>query len=78
MTVNLHTQGGVDYLSGPYNVTFAAWQFTASFVIPLLDDHIVEDNEDFTLHIDQKSLPDCVSVGNPNQAIVIIIDDDSK
>ena len=45
------------------------------FGIPINDDAIIENNENFTLTIDPSSLPTGVTVGNP-QAIVTIIDND--
>ena len=49
------------------------------FDIPINDDDIYEGNENFRLTIDQNSLPPTsVTVGNPGQAIVTIIDNDCK
>ena len=49
------------------------------FDIPVNDDNIFEDNEDFMLTIDPTSLPPTgVSVGSPDQATVTIVDNDSK
>ena len=42
----------------------------------LFSDSILEKNEKFRLTIDPFLLPDNVTVGVPNQAKVIIVDDD--
>ena len=38
----------------------------------------MERNETFTLFINEQSLPIHVNVGNPNEAMVTILDDDGK
>ena len=49
------------------------------FDIPINDDDIYEINENFRLTIDPNSLPPTgVTVGNPDQATVTIVDDDRK
>ena len=69
----------MDYGSGPYTVTFPAGMISASFDIPINNDMISEGSENFTLTIDPSSLPPTgVSVGSPDQATVIIGDDDGK
>ena len=69
----------MDYGSGPYTVTFPAGMTSASFDIPINNDMISEGSENFTLTIDPSSLPPTgVSVGSPDQATVIIGDDDGK
>ena len=72
------TGGGVDYNSGPYSVTFPAGVTTASFNIPITDDNILENNEDIQIEINVSSLPSRVSVSNPSQATVTIVDNDGK
>ena len=47
------------------------------FDVPITDDLIREDDENFTLTIDP-SLPTGVSVGTPDEATVTIVDDDCK
>ena len=42
------------------------------------DDNIVEDDETFSLIIDPSSLPRSVSIGNPGEATVTIVDDDRE
>ena len=68
----------MDYTSGPYTVTFAAGQTTATFDVPINDDNIYEGNEDFILNIDGASLPTGVTAGSPDEATVTIVDDDGK
>ena len=67
----------MDYTSGPYTVTFPAGQTTATFSVPINDDDILEEEEDFMLTIDP-SLPDGVIRGTPSEATVTIVDNDSK
>ena len=67
----------MDYTSGPYSVTFPAGVMSVPFNIPVNDDNIFEENENFTLTI-SSSLPTGVMVGNPGQARVTIVDNDCK
>ena len=67
----------MDYTSGPYTVTFAAGQTTATFNVPITDDMILEGNENFMLTINQ-TLPDGVTRGTPSEATVNIVDNDRK
>ena len=67
----------MDYTSGPYTVTFAAGQTTATFNVPITDDMILEGNENFMLTINQ-TLPDGVTRGTPSEATVTIVDNDGK
>ena len=68
----------MDYTSGPYTVTFPAGQTTATFNVPINDDDILEGNENFMLAINETTLPDDVTHGNPGEATVTIVDDDRK
>ena len=68
----------MDYGSGPYTVTFPAGVTSVPFDIPINNDMILESSEDFTLTINPFSVPTGVTVGNPNQATVTIVDDDGK
>ena len=68
----------MDYGSGPYTVTFPAGETSVPFDIPINDDSILEDDENFMITIDPNSLPTGVTPGNPNQATVTIVNDDSK
>ena len=65
-----------DYTAEPYTVTFPAGITMTSFKITLLGDDILESNEQFQLGIN--SLPDRVTISDPNQTTVTIIDDDRK
>ena len=68
----------VDYISGQYNVTIPAGSINASFDIPIIDDGIFEQNEDFYLTIDQLSSLSGVIIGSPDRAVVNIFDNDRK
>ena len=70
--------GDVDYTSGPYIVTFPAGMITASFNIPILDDNVLENDEQFQLSIIFNSLPDRVTISDPSQTTVTIRDDDGN
>ena len=72
------TGGGVDYDSGPYTVTIPAGDIRMSFNVPINDDDILEDDEDFTLTIMRGTLPVGVTRGNPGSATVNILDNDRK
>ena len=49
-----------------------------SFEIKINNDDIIEGNETFSLAINVSSLPDCISLADPNKTEVIIMDDDGK
>ena len=68
----------MDYTSGPYTVMFPAGQTTATFNIPINNDMILESDEDFKLNIDESSLPGSVRLGTPDEATVIIMDNERK
>ena len=51
--------GGVDYDSGPYNVTIPVGQTSVPFDVPITDDNVVEGDEMFSLLIN-KPLPNGV------------------
>ena len=67
------TGGGVDYNSGPYNVTFPAGVSRASFNITIINDDVLEDHETFNLIIIEDSLPENVTLGTPYLTKVIIL-----
>lgn len=74
-----NTGGGVDYTSGPYNITFLAGSTTAVLTISIFNDDLDEENETFGLTIVKDSLPNCTFLRDflaPPHAIVRIIDDD--
>ena len=70
--------GGVDYNSGPYNVQFDAGIIHVSFIVPIINDNILETNERFNLNINGSTLPDSVTVGDLGQTTVTIVANDSK
>ena len=72
------TGGGVDYASGPYTVIIPAGQISVSFDVPIVDDKILDGNKNFNLTINASSLPSRVTVTNPHQATVTIVDNDGK
>ena len=55
---------------------FTAGMTTAPVDVPIIDDNTSENNESFDIVIDQLSLPNRVSAGNPDQVTVTIVDDD--
>ena len=59
-------------------VEFAAGMTSASFDIPIIDNNLSESNKNFTVAIVSSSLPNRVSVGDQDQAVVIIADDDGE
>ena len=72
------TGGGVDYNSGPYDVTFSAGMTRLTFDISIMDDNIYEGNELFMLAIMSSPLPSRVSLGSPSMATVTIVDTTSE
>ena len=68
----------MDYSSGSYNVIFSAGETTAAFNVLITDDNILEGNENFMLTINSSSLPSNVTVGDPGEATVTIVDNDCK
>ena len=68
----------MDYDSGPYSVTIPAGQTTTTFDVPINNDDILEGNENFTLTINEPSLPTGVTRGDPGQATVTIVDNACK
>ena len=63
-----------DYGSGSYQVTFTTGETISSFNVPITDDNVVEDDETIDLTIQSTSLPNRVSVINPSQATITIMD----
>ena len=71
----LNILGGMDdYGSGSYQVTFTAGETISSFDVPITDDNVVEDDETIYLTIQSTSLQNRVSVTNPSQANITIMD----
>ena len=69
---------GVDYVSGPYTVTFPAGVTKVSFNVDIIDDAILENNETFELSINSNTLLDRVIINNPSKVTVTIVDNDGK
>ena len=67
--------GGVDYDSGPYNVTFPARANNAAFNIIINNDTVLEYNETFNLTIMESSLPENIILGEIYFAKVTILND---
>ena len=63
---------------GQYHVTLPAGLTRVPFIIPIINDNIVEVNEKFDVIIDPSSLPLNVYVGNNYQTTVMIVDDDGE
>ena len=66
----------MDYISGPYSVTFFAGVTSVPLNIPINDDNIFENLERFYVTIN--SLPTSVMFAYPDQARVEIVDNDRK
>ena len=75
---NRFAGAGEDYESGPYSVMIPARMTSVSFDIPITNDDVLEQNENFNLTINTSSLPSRVFATNPYQATVTIMDDDGK
>ena len=68
----------MDYTPGPYNVTFIAGMISVQVFIPIFEDITIEMDESFILTIDASSLPSNVTLGDPDQATVTIVEDSGK
>ena len=68
----------MDYDSGTYTVIFPAGVTMVAFDVPITDDMVLEDNENFMLTINSSSLPDYITRSTPPEATVTIVDDDRK
>ena len=69
---------GEDYNSETFTVKFNAGITRAPFNVAIKEDELFEGNENFTLSIKSSSLPSRVTVTNPKQATVTIVDNESK
>ena len=67
-----------DYMFGPYNVTILAGNTVGLLNISIVNDYLVEGKELFNLTIDVTSLPEGIFTGDPNRAIINILDSNSK
>ena len=59
-----------------FTVEFNAGVMRALFNVSISNDNILEGSESFNLIIDSSSLPNEVTITNPNQTTVTIVDDD--
>ena len=59
-------------------MTISAGQISVPFNVPINDDKIFEENEEFLLTIEQFSSLNGVIIGNPNVTVVNISDNDGK
>ena len=75
LTLYLLKGGGVDYNSGPYNVTFPTGVTSVSFNVTITNDNVLETIENFNLNIVGDSLPANVILGEIDQATVTIVND---
>ncbi|XP_065910088.1 uncharacterized protein [Dysidea avara] len=77
-SINITAYGrGIDYDSGPFNLIIPAGKTSCQFRIEIINDNILENLEVFNLTVNPLSLPANVYVGNPNQTMVLIIDNDA-
>ena len=68
----------MDYVAGPCSVIFRANQTRAILNIAIISNDKMEGNKMFAVSINSSSLPRYVSVSNPHQATVTIMDDDDN
>ena len=81
MSINLaanHAFIDKDYNAGPYTGIISAGESHVTFSIPITDDNIREESETFNLIIDESSLPNGITSGNPKTTTVTIMDNDGK
>ena len=76
LNFNTYVDADQDYSSGQYDITFNAGEDSVSFSISVIDDQILEHDEFFTLGLSLLSIN--VILGDISQAIVTILNDDSK
>jgi len=67
-----------DYFSGPYYIVFTAGMTEAVFNITVNDDDILEGTETFNITINPSSLPNNVTIGGLDEAVVTIVDNDGE
>jgi hypothetical protein len=78
VTVNVTggTAAGLDFVGGPYTVTFADGASSASFDITITDDLIFEGNE--TINLTIASVDNAAAIGLPNVATLTILENDPQ
>jgi len=67
-----------DYTIGLYNVTFPANLTSRVIDIPICDDIVLEEDEEFNVSIISNSLPDNVINGSVDQSTISIADNDGE
>ena len=71
--------GGIDYASGPHNVTVPAGETKMIFSVTIHNDTILERTESFNISINSRLFEiDRISIGSINSALVIINDTSGK
>ena len=71
--------GGMDYASGPHNVTVPVGKTEMTFSVPIHNDTILERTESFNLSINPRLFEtDRILIGNIYSALVIINDTSGK
>ena len=77
--INILTGEGIDYKFGPHAmITFPAGVTRVPINISLTGDNTLEGIEHFGLTINSSSLPNNVTIGNPDTAVVTIVDRKGK
>lgn len=71
-------RAGEDYISGPYTAVIPAGMTNGTFRVMIINDDILENDENFNIAIDQRTLPIQVTAISPHQATVTIKDDGSN
>ena len=67
-----------DYFSGPYYIVFSAGMTEAVFNISVNDNNILEETETFNIVINPSSLPNNVTIGELDEAVITILDNDGE
>ena len=67
-----------DFEHRPYIVTIPVGETEWSFDAIIYDDDLFESNEHFMLVIDQDTLPDRISRGDPHSSTVTIANDEAR
>ena len=70
--------GGVDFVPGPYVVTFPTNTTSIVCNISIVPDQTLEVDETFEIVIDSASLPIDVFSGTSDEVALVIVDDDRK
>ena len=77
-TLNFTIGEDYNYGSGSYMVVFDDSTTIFYLSIPIINDNIVEDDENFTLTIDELSLPSDINIGDETTVAITIANDDCK